>query len=176
MKKIYAVYHYWDNGQNWEDLRSYEEVKLFSSYELAERYYFIKTYDDYVGYYKIVMWVLDTNEQSTILESSWRDTEDCYSYGIEEEEEYYFYAKYGWNCYNFDEDYEKALEEVNRQEAKEQWILKQARNAARSNADMSKAWWAFLNKYPLTLKEQCDFWDEYYTTKYQDILYYNLKH
>lgn len=165
MEKIYAVYYYWDNSQDWEDLRTYENIKLFSSYELAERYYFTKTYDDYVGYCKIVRWVLDTNEQSTILESSWRDTEDCYSYGIEEEEEYYFYAKYGWNCYNFDEDYEKALEEVNRQEAKEQWLLRQARNAAKLNVDWDTAWKVFLHEYPLTSKEQTIFWTEYWTAK-----------
>lgn len=179
MKKVYAVYHVWDQKWVGYECPNYEEeYKLFSSYDLAERHYYMKTYGNtFEGRYELITWELDTNVKLTILATVCICTEDSCN-ELEDHDNYddCDYSYHDWFHDTFMHDYDLALLEVEKKKSYEQWILKQSRNAARSNADMSKAWWAFLNKYPLTLAEQCDFWDEYYTTKYQDTLYYNLKH
>lgn len=67
--KVYAVTHYWNNGESYEDYDHYEETRLFSTYEKANTFYWDKVTSDYEGYYSFYEWGLDTNEQTPLDES-----------------------------------------------------------------------------------------------------------
>ena len=69
--KVYSVEHKYDNGESYEDYREYTDVKLFSTYERANTFFWERVISDYKGKYLMHEWELDTNEKKLLDESEY---------------------------------------------------------------------------------------------------------
>jgi hypothetical protein len=67
--KVYAVIHYYDNGETYEDYREYRDTALYSTLDKATSVYWENVCDDYNGMFRIYEWELDTQEVTMLEES-----------------------------------------------------------------------------------------------------------
>lgn len=122
---IYAVKHYYNNGESYEDYREYEDTFLFSTKKNASDFFWTKVTDDYEGEYVLLEWEADTQEKTILEESvfiactpeywSYDDSDDCQDFEDSND------------CQDFDfkEYYDAVSAFANRDEylAEEEWLL-----------------------------------------------------
>ena len=78
--KIYLVSHYYDNGESYEDYRTYEDHFYYSTLKLATSIFWDKATGDYEGKYVLSSVELDTQETECLektpylpCSSQWED-------------------------------------------------------------------------------------------------------
>jgi len=69
--KIYIVSHYWNNGESYEDYRSYEDHFHFSTLKKAMTFFQDKVTSDYEGRYILISKELNTQEEEELAKSAW---------------------------------------------------------------------------------------------------------
>ena len=84
--KIYIVSHYWDNGESYEDYRSFEEHFHFSTLEKASKFFQEKT-TSFEGKWKLSCKELDTQNSELIEETSYNECHSTF-WDWEDEEDY----------------------------------------------------------------------------------------
>lgn len=99
--KIYIVSHYYDNGESYEDYRTYETHQYYSTLEKASQAYWTFVCDDYQGQYKLYEKELDTQKDKLLEESVWLE---CFPY-------YYNDPEDVWSDCDDENSYEAWLEE-----------------------------------------------------------------
>lgn len=71
--KIYVVAHHYDNGESFEDYRTYVDNYYFSTLDKGYAFYASKIQDGYEGMYRFFALELDTQREYTIERSPWID-------------------------------------------------------------------------------------------------------
>ena len=84
--KVYYVTHFYDNGESYEDYRSYQDTYLFSSFKKANSTFWDYVTSDYEGKYVLGEWELDTQNMKELETSVYLPCRPHWSY---EDEPYY---------------------------------------------------------------------------------------
>lgn len=71
--KVYAIIHNWDNGFNYEDYREYTNTDLYSNLDEALNIYEATISSKYEGSVTLIEWEVDTNNKTTLKESTYID-------------------------------------------------------------------------------------------------------